>query len=149
VILSLILTACSPDEEGEDLAAHACEHAGEAGDTIAAAADTMNAPELPMDGEPHTVTLVPGAAGFVSVAVDGDTAALLFAGTPDVVTGLYEGDEEQTLGEEAPNEDCPDDIPAHFDLDFHDAGTWYVEVGPAAVADVWLLLIEGTHEHEE
>ncbi len=147
LVLTSLLLACAAEEES--IEEHACEHATEAGGALTAGATREDAPELPLDGEPYTVTLVDGASGFLAVPVTGDTAALLFAGTADVVTGFYEGDTAVTLPEAAPIEDCADDIPAHYDLDFHEAGTWYLEVGPAAVSEVWLLLGEGAHGHEE
>lgn len=156
IFLAYSLLACttapdSADTAVEDPAEHACEHAGtQSGTLTAGAAMDTTAPVLPLDGEPYEVTLVAGAPGYLAVEIPGDTAALLFAGTADVVTGWYNGTEDAGLPEGAPNELCADDIPEHFDLDFHTAGTWYIEVGPAAVADVWLMLASAEgHAHEE
>jgi hypothetical protein len=147
----VLLAACKGDDvHGEDPEAHACEHAAEAGATVAAAAtreDDAGASISPGD-EPYTVTLT-GGAGWLSIPTDVDTAALLFLGTADVVTGLYLDDgTEDLLPTGAPNETCPDDIPEHFDLDL-EPGTWHLELGPSAVSEVWLMLVEGAHEHEE
>lgn len=147
--LFLSLVACAPAPAEEDPEAHACEHAADAGTTVVAGADAASAGAIAIGEEPYTVTLVDGAAGFVAVEVTGDTPALLFLGTADVAASLWHGDEEVGLPSPAPNDLCPDDIPEHYDLDLHEAGTWTIELGPAAVADVWLLLssAEG-HGHE-
>lgn len=150
MLFSLILACTASKEETEDPAEHACEHVGTSEETLTAGAAPGEGDVLAIDGEPRMVTLVDGAAGYVSVVVEGDTAALLFAGTADIVNGLYNEGTEETLPEGAPNEFCATDIPEHFDLDFHTAGTWSIEVGPAAVSEVWLLLISAEgHAHEE
>lgn len=148
-VLTLALLGCSSGEEAEDPEVHACEHVGEAGTAVTAGADTASAPAIAVGQEPYTVTLVDGAAGYVSVEVTEDTPALLFVGTADVAANLWHGDEEEGLPEPSPNELCAEDIPEHFDLDFHEAGTYYLTFGPAAVSEVWLMLssAEG-HAHE-
>ncbi|MFN7147370.1 MAG: hypothetical protein ACK4YP_26615 [Myxococcota bacterium] len=147
--LALPLVACTPTPEKEDPEAHACEHVTEAGTTVVAGADPASAGAIAIGEEPYTVTLVEGAAGYVAIEVDEDTPALLFLGTADVAASLWHGEEEVGLSSPAPNDLCPDDIPEHYDLDLHEAGTWLLELGPAAVSDVWLLLssAEG-HGHE-
>ena len=71
------------------------------------------------------------------------------SGFAEVVTALWHADAEETLPTPAPNDDCPNDIPEHFDLDLH-VGTWNIGVGPAGVAEVWLMLSPaGDHAHEE
>ncbi len=148
--LSVLMTlvACKK-EEGEDPLLHACENIAEPGKAVDAAADRADAPAVSVSEEPFTVTLVDGSVGFVAVEVTEDTPAILFAGTADVVTALWHDDAEETLPTPAPNDDCPDDIPEHFDLDLH-VGTWNIGVGPAGVAEVWLMLSPaGDHAHEE
>ncbi len=152
--LLLALVACADKGDSgaaaEDPMEHACEHAAELGAAVTAGADRASAPVFSISEEPSTVTLVSGATGYLKVEVTGDTAALLFAGTADVVTGLSEGETPAILPTGAPNERCADDIPEHFDLDFHEAGSWYIEVGPAAVDSVWLLLTSAEgHAHDE
>ncbi|MBK7757569.1 MAG: hypothetical protein IPI35_14425 [Deltaproteobacteria bacterium] len=73
----------------------------------------------------------------------------MFADTADVVTGLWDDSDADILPEGGPNELCPEDIPEHFDLDLS-AGTYLLELGPAAVPEVWLMLTpsEG-HGHDE
>ncbi|MCK6529513.1 hypothetical protein L6R50_18825 [Myxococcota bacterium] len=145
---ALALAGCEP--EVEDPAAHACEHVSEAG-TAVTASDVMdaNTPEIVLGEEPHTVTLAAATPGYVRVEIEGDTAALLFAGTADVVQGLFHGTEEESLPEPSPNDLCAEDIPEHYDLDFHEAGSYYLELLSAQGGDVWLLLssAEG-HGHE-
>ncbi len=149
VALALMLSGCTSTEKEEDPAAHACEQVAEAGTAVAAGADPAAAGAITIGEAPFTVTLVDSAPGYVSVEVTGDTAALLFLDTADVAASLWHGDEEVGLPDPAPNELCPDEIPEHYDLDFHEAGTWTLELGPAAVPDVWLLLISAEgHGHE-
>ena len=144
------LTACTPADEVEDPEAHACEHVTEGGTAITAGADTASAPGISVGDEPYVVTLVDSAAGYLSIEIAEDTAALLFLGTANVAATLWHGEEDEGLPEPAPNERCAEDIPEHFDLDFHEAGTYYLELGPAAVPDVWLYLsIADGHAHEE
>jgi hypothetical protein len=150
VTVLLLLNACTSEKEGEDPEVHACEHVSEGGTAITAGADTASAPGIAVGDEPYTVTLVDSAPGYLSIEISEDTPALLFMGTADVAATLWHGEEEEGLPDPAPNDLCPDDIPEHFDLDFHEAGTFYLELGPAAVSDVWLYLssAEG-HAHEE
>jgi len=144
------LLACTPKEEVEDPEAHACEHVAEAGTAVTAGADPASAGAISVGEEPYTVTLVDGAAGYVSIAIDGDTPALLFMGVADVAATLWHETEEEGLPAPAPNDLCPTDIPEHYDLDFHEAGTYYLELGPAAVSDVWVMLTSAEgHAHSE
>lgn len=142
------LTACGK-ETTEDPAEHACENVGAADATLTAAADAATAPALGED-VPTAVTLTEGAAGYVSITVEADEALLLWADTADVVTGLWDASDADILPEGGPNELCAEDIPEHFDLDLT-AGTYVLELGPAAVSEVWLMLTpaEGHgHDHE-
>jgi hypothetical protein len=142
------LTACGK-ETTEDPAEHACENVGVTDATLTAAADGASAPALDEDVA-TVVTLTDGAAGYVSITVEADEALLLFADTADVVTGLWDPSDADILPEGGPNELCAEDLPEHFDLDLT-AGTYLLELGPAAVSEVWLMLTpaEGHgHDHE-
>jgi hypothetical protein len=78
-----------------------------------------------------------------------DQAALLFLEADGVVTGISFNGEAQSLPDAAPNEECPDEIPAHYDLDL-EPGTWTFQLGPIAAASVWMNLVDaGSHAHEE
>jgi hypothetical protein len=165
--LALMLGACGDDDHDghdhdgaagagseEDPAALACEERDEAGDAITAAtARDDSAPEIAIDGEPRTVTLPDGEAGYVRVEIEEDTLALLLLQAENVVTGLYHGDEEEELVSAAAVDACAQDIPEHFDVDFHEAGTYYLRLGPSALPEVWLLLADAEghadHEHDE
>ena len=84
------------------------------------------------------------------MAISGDTAALLFLGTADVASDLYQDGTSVGLPTGAPNDACPEDIPEHFDLDFHTAGNWVIALGPSAVSEIWLALVDaGAHSDEE
>lgn len=140
-LIFLSLFACEAEVAAEDPTEHACEQAAAAGETlVASAAMDDSTALLPIDSEPYTVSLVDGAASYMAVEVSEDTATLLFLGTANVVTGLYNGTEEVELPASAVVDLCAADIPEHFDVDFHTAGTWYIELGPAAITEVWLLL---------
>jgi hypothetical protein len=152
--MSLIafLLACGKADtaEAEDPEAHACETVGAGGALTAGAAPDDTAPALPIGEAGYVVTLVDGAPGYLKVDVaEPETAALLFLDTADVVTGLWFEATEETLPAGAPNDQCATEIPEHFDLDFHEAGTWYIQVGPAAVTEAWMLLHDAAgHVHE-
>lgn len=142
----LLLAACTA--EAEDPALHACEQIAEAGTALTAGADVDSGPALDIADEPYTVTLTQGQVGYLTIESAEDTAALLFVNPADVVSGLLDPTGAEVLPAPAPNEDCPDDIPEHFDLDL-EPGTWTLALGPAAVGEVWLMLIEaGEHAHE-
>lgn len=148
MIPMLALACAKVEEEPEDLAAHACEHAAEAGLAVTAGATREDAAPIAPAEEPYAVALADGA-GWLSIAVDSPMDALLFLGTADVVNGLYLDDgAEDALAVGAPNELCPDEIPEHFDLEL-DPGTWHLELGPSAVSEVWLLLVDGAHAHDD
>jgi hypothetical protein len=148
---ALTLAACGGDDDppAEDPEMHACEEASTAGSAITASAvrdDT--APVVEIAETPFMAELPDGAAGYVRLDIAGDTAALLFTQETGVLAGLFHEDAEETLGEGEPNELCPEDLPEHFDVDFHEAGTWYLELGPTGTNQAWFLLTtaEG-HEH--
>jgi len=132
---------------GEDPAEHACEQVDNPGTTVNAGADIALLVEIQISEDPYTVTLASGASSFVHVDVGEDTDALLFLDTADVVGALYHEGAQESLPAAAPNELCGDDLPEHYELDLR-AGEWALELGPAAVDTVWLMLIaaEG-HEH--
>jgi len=144
----LLVPACAEKTE-EDLALHACSQVGEAGEPIDAAADAADAPLIALSDEPYTINLVDGG-GFVTIDVPEDSLALMFTDTADVITGLDHDGDEETLAAGTPNEDCPDDLPEHWDLDLH-PGEWTVAFGPSAVDSVWLMVIAGEHgeDHDE
>jgi hypothetical protein len=151
IALTFLLTACPTAEEGEDPGVHACEQIPEAGTAITAAADrdSDDTAALSLQDTPWDVALTSGEEGWLSITVDADQGALMFVDTADVVTGLFHDDEDvDELSEAAPNGNCESDIPEHWHLDLHE-GTWHLQLGPAAVDGVWLLLMEGAHEHEE
>jgi hypothetical protein len=146
-----LLTACgdgesSDEHEGEDPAEHACEHASEEGSSVVASETPEDAPLLELGDEPYTVTLTPGAEGYVKLAAPAE--ALLFAGTSDVVSELtFEGSD--ILPEGSPNEFCEAEIPEHFDLDLDEPGDYVLRLGPSGVDSVWLMYVsaEGHAAH--
>lgn len=148
LLLPLFFLACGDkEEEHEDPALHACEELG-GGESITASADPESAPAL-HHGEGHTVALTSGEVGYVAIEADEAGEMLLFADTSDVVTGLWFNGAELTLPEGSPNSDCPTEIPDHYDLDFEEVGTYVIQLGPAVVDSVWLMVSEGGHAHEE
>ena len=150
-LFALLLTACPTTPDEHDPGVHACEQIPEAGTAITAAADRASDGDaaLTMQDTPWDVELTSGEEGWLSITVDSDHGALMFVDTADVVAGLFHEDEDSDeLPEAAPNGNCSDDIPEHWHLDLH-AGTWHLQLGPAAIDGLWLLLMEGEHEHEE
>ena len=152
----LALTACkdagSGDTHGEeDPSEHACESIADAGTAVTAAADLASAPEIEASESPYTITLADNGdgtyGGFVGIHVHEDGDNLLFAGTADVVTGLYEDGAASTLAEGGPNSFCEADIPEHWDLELT-AGDWQLELGPSATDTVWIMLLAEGHDHE-
>lgn len=151
-LLLIALAACADKADDsatlEDPAEHACEQRSQTGTALTAADAPEDAPALALGETPATASLVPGSPGYLSVDVTEEQAALLFAGTADVVVGLALDGVAQTLPQGSPNSTCPEDIPEHFDLDL-DPGTWTITLGPAATDSVWLLLMpaEGHSDH--
>jgi hypothetical protein len=150
-ILSLFalmpLLACAdddptPDAEHEDPAEHACERTAEAGRKLmAGTARDDSAPRIELGDEPVTVELASSdEPSYVRVEVDEDTPALLFTSAENVLTGLFHEDDEEEIDAAGANEFCEDDIPEHFDLDLHEPGTYYLQLGPSALDEVWILL---------
>lgn len=142
----------SGDEHGAgDPAELACDETTEAGTSIEAATTRDDAaPELELGGEPYTVALSETEPTYVRVEIAEDAAALLLLDTEDVVTALYHGDEEEELVAAGPVERCEEDIPEHFDVDFHESGTYYLELAPSAADTVWLLLLDAAgHGHDD
>lgn len=124
-----------------DPAELACAEVDEAGSPITASLERdETAPEIEVGAEPYAVTLSPDASTYVRIVVDADTPAILLLGAADVVTALYHEQEEEELTSAGADEFCADEIPEHFDVDLHQAGTWFVELAPSAVDEVWLLL---------
>ena len=148
------MLACGDDEskpeaEHEDPAEHACEHTSESGDSVSAGAERdSTAPRIGIGDEPFTVALRDGEPGYVRIEVDEDTPVLLFASAENVVTGLYHEEDEEEIEGAGANEFCDDDIPEHFDLDLHEPGTYYLQLGPSALDEVWILVTEAEgHSH--
>lgn len=139
------------EEEGRpDPAELACEEIDEVGETIEAPTTRDDrAPEIELSGEPQTVTLSETEPTYVRIEIAEDTAAILLLGTEDAVAGLYHGDEEEELVSAGPVEHCAEDIPEHFDVDFHEAGTYYLELAPSAASTLWLLLSEAAGHADE
>jgi hypothetical protein len=140
---ALLLFGCGgsepPEQHEEDPAEHACEQAGTAGTALdGAAARGADIAELVQADTPYTVSL--DQAAPVYVRLSGPANGLLFSAPADVVSALYfETGAVNELPQGAPNEFCPDAVPEHFDLALEQTGTYYVELGPAAVDSAWLL----------
>lgn len=155
--LSLLFVGCGSDDVAtptpmeEDPGQHACESFGDEGSRVSAADDSSDAPEMQPRETPYTIELVDGAAGYVTLR--GELQALLFAGEQDVVTGLFHEDDLDTdlLGEGTPNAFCELDIPEHFDLELEEAGNYRLQLGPAAIGELWVVYIDAeghAHEHQ-
>jgi len=135
--------ACGDDGNAEppDPAEAACVEVDEAGHPITASSTRDDAaPEIEIGAEPYAVRVSPDDPTFVRVEVAEDTAALLLVDTTDAVAALYHGPDEEPLESAGADEFCPEEIPEHFDLDLHQPGTYFIELGPSAVPEVWLLL---------
>ncbi len=147
LFLPLLLACGDKADEVEDPAAHACEELG-SGEGITASTTPEEAPALTL-GEGATVSLPAGEAGWVALSVN-PGEYLLFADTADVVTGIWLDGVELDLPTGSANEDCPTEIPEHFDLDIEEGGTYGLRLGPSVVDSVWLMLSESEgHGHEE
>jgi hypothetical protein len=152
VLLAAVLGGCGSDDEpdaiAEDPAEHACEHVTVVGTTVEAAPERSAAPTIAISESPYTVELVTSGPGYLRI--QGPLEALLFVGTADVLNALYHADAIETeLPEASPNEFCASEIPEHFDLDLHETDSFYLELGPAAVPRVWLLLSSAVgHAHQ-
>lgn len=149
ILLLTLLFACG-GEEAEDPADHACEHVTEAGEAITASETMDDVPELEESEEPYTITLVDGAAGYVGIHAHGDEGLLLFTDTADVIMALYDADGvDAGLPTPSAVEACAEDLPEHYHLGLTE-GEWTLELGPAAVDSVWLMLLaSGDHEHAD
>jgi len=153
--LLLVISACGSDDDGtngaeeEDPGEHACEVVGDAGTRVAAAATPEDGEELEPSETPYTIQLVDGAPGYVTL--HGGEDALLFVEEENIVNGLFHEDDLDTdlLEAGTPNEFCETEIPEHFDLELEAAGHYHLQLGPAAVDEVWVVYLgaEGpTHE---
>ncbi len=139
----------SNDEEAEDPGEHACEAVGEPGTAVDAAATREDAPLLEPHDSPFTVTLPEAEVGYKGyVTLGGPADLLLFVDSEAVATGLYEGDSsEDLLPSPAPNEDCPEALPEHFDLELEEGG-YILELGPSSTSVVWLAITSAAgHAH--
>jgi hypothetical protein len=154
-VLSVVaaLVGCGDDEEEAtvpDPAELACDEVDEAGEHIEASTERDDsAPEIELGGEPYTVALSDTEPTYVRIEISEDTPALLLLGTEDAVAALYHEDDEEELVSAGPAEQCADEIPEHFDIDFHEAGTYYVELAPSASSTVWLLLARADGHAED
>jgi hypothetical protein len=158
LLASLLLASCGSDDatpddhdqtEEEDPAEHACVLGSDEGESITAGEQRgASAPEIELGHAPFTVALSEDAPSYLRIEASEDTPAVLFVSAADVVTGLYHEDDEEALDSAGPNPFCDDDIPEHFDLDLHEAGTYYLELAPSALSEVWIMLVEAEgHAH--
>lgn len=148
--IALVVSSCGDDhdpDEHSDPSAFACETIEKSAPSLTATTERQDAPTLAV-GAHARVTLPAGEASFVRLDSSGEL--LLFADVANVVTALFAGDDpSNVLPAGSPNEDCPAVITDHFDLDLSGAGPWYVRLGPAAVPEIWLMLVsaEGHGAH--
>lgn len=156
-VLGLVACGDAAEETGGDTAAgydpaaHACEHVSEAG-TAVQAADTLEddaSAVIEVGEEPWSISVSAGGATYVQFEVDEPLEALLFLDTEDVLQTVYHGSDEHAPATPSAVEDCPDDLPEHYHLDLHEAGTWHLEFGPSAAEAIWVMLLtaEGHEEH--
>lgn len=144
IALLLLLSGCP--QEHEDPALHACEHLELEGTPVAATTDLAAAPAVTVAHDPWLVSLPDGEPGYVRLDPGDHEAVLLFADTADVLQALVVDGVEQPLSG-APNAHCPEELPEHHDLEIV-AGELALKLGPAAIGEVWLQIVEGTHAHE-
>ena len=146
-----LLNGSDDDPELEDPAEHACEHVDIDGERVTAGETRDDTAAEIHVGEPYTVTLPDGAVGWIRLVVTDPGGRLAFTRDANVLTGLFHGDEEETLTSAGANMHCADDLAEHFDLHLHEAGTFYLRLGPTASNEAWLLLTEAeghTHDHD-
>ena len=140
----------SGGQGGQDPAAEACKVVADQGTSVAAAKARDQAPALVHQGDPYTVDLVSGAAGYVKIP--GGEDSLIFVKSKGVVSGLFQGLNGTTdlLVAPTPNEDCPQAIPQHWDLELAGkTGDYYLKLGPAAISQFWLVFTEAaSHGHD-
>lgn len=142
--------ACGTEEEAEDPAVHACEQVAEAAAELTASASPDDtAPELAFDGEPVRVALPAGMAGYVRVVTDApEELGILFFDRTEVLNGIVHEGASLPATSAGANAFCPDEIPEHFDVDFEEPGTYFLELGPTATDEVWMILSDaGGHGH--
>lgn len=105
--------------------------------------DPESVPEVLHGADPYRVTMPASGTGYLRlVTTEADEELVLFLGSTSVLTEVYD-ETGAALGvvSAGANPFCESDIPDHFDLDFRDPGTYFLELTSAA--DVWLLLSEG------
>ncbi len=156
LILPLVLLGGCPPEEHthththtEDPDALACELVEEDGTAVTAAATLEDAGDatISIAGHPWTVALQASGSSFVQLEPGDLEDAILFVDVANVVEELWHDGDAEGLPGTAPNSDCPEDIPEHYDLHFH-AGTYVLELGPAAVDSLWVVFLDAEgHAH--
>jgi hypothetical protein len=138
------------DGSTPDPAAAACEEIDEPGSAITAgAAADDTAPIVEIGAEPYRVTLPASGSGFARVVTtEPETTAIAFFRASGVLTRILESDgaTEVPLASAGANEACEADIPEHFDLDFEEPGTYYLELTSASAPWFFLSSAEG-HAH--
>ncbi|MCS6798808.1 MAG: hypothetical protein NZ898_09795 [Myxococcota bacterium] len=137
------------DHDHEDPAAHACEHRADPGMSVTAAMTRgPDAPLVEIGEATYTVMLDGSGPRYVRLETSAPRDVLLFVSVADVVRRLYRGDEARSLISGGPNQHCASQIAEHFDVELDAAGTWYLELGPAAVPSVWLMVTDAAgHAH--
>ncbi len=140
----LLVAACAEDEDAHDPAAEACEAAEAAGTSLLAAATLAEAAAATITASETawSVVLADEGGGVFSgfLSVEGSGEMLLFADTADVVTSMILDGTDEGLPEPAANEDCPDLLPEHWDLELTDLSL-ELQLGPAAVDGITLVLV--------
>ena len=150
---ALSFAACGGDDHADDPdpAMLACDEVGETPtDVTAASARDATAPEIAFSGEPVQVALPSGASGFVRVVTDEpeELGILLFDQT-DALAAIWHEDASTMPVSAGEDPFCPDEIPEHFDVDFEEPGTYYLELGPTSTDSVWMILSGAAgHGHE-
>lgn len=155
VILFALCVACADKKASEqeatvDPGQLACDNVGHAEFQLDASAVPESAPTLLPSQSPLAVTLPVAPHGYEGyLAIQGPGALLLFTDTAAMVSSLTRGSETANrLPAPAPNANCPQAIPEHFDLDL-EADRYYLHIGPSALPTLWIGLTDAAgHAHE-
>lgn len=134
-------TACHGDHGHSDQMY--CTLIAGAPENVVATSTRADAPELVVGDTPYEVRVDAMKSTYVKFELEAAGAVAINSGTADALADRYfQGSSERTLPEAEAIPECATVIPTHFDLTLQEAGTYTLELKPAAGPSVRLLIDE-------
>ena len=137
ICLTTTLLACGEDS-ADTAGADTCELLDDAS-IVLAGPDLASAPLIQPDSA-HLVELTPGEAGLVQIQVPEGGLFDVLLDRRNALHGVESDGQPIDFSQGRPVMDCPDALPAAYELDLPDPGLYTLTLGPVDAAEVLLMV---------